>query len=141
MLNYIWAGLIISSFLFAIGYDIRDISGDKYRNGRPLPVELAFPEGYDSAAQRVAVEIRIAPDQYASFYRTDQAPAPSYPGYSVADEGGNPAPLCSRVQAPRAARHDRESLEFTRRGAAGPADGIHSPAEGLPASCSSRSAS
>ena len=31
MLNYIWAGLIISSFLFAIGYDIRDLPTDRSR--------------------------------------------------------------------------------------------------------------
>src|SRR5262245_35767458 len=88
MLNYIWAGLIISSLLFAIGYDIRDISGDTYRNGQPLPVELAFPEGYDSAARRVTVEIRIAPDQYASFYGTEAAPAPSYSGYLLQTKEG-----------------------------------------------------
>jgi spore maturation protein A len=88
MLNYIWAGLIISSLVFAIGYDIRDISGDKYRNGQPLPLELAFPEGYDPAARRVPVEIRIASDQYTSFYRTEQAPAPSYAGYLLQTKEG-----------------------------------------------------
>src|SRR5687767_3470640 len=88
MLNYIWAGLIVSSFVFALGYDISDISGDRYRNGRPLPVELTFPEGYDPAARRVPVEIRIEPRGYASFYRTDQVPAASYPGYLLQTEDG-----------------------------------------------------
>jgi spore maturation protein A len=88
MLNYIWAGLIISSLVFALGHDIRDLSGDKYRNGQPLPVELAFPEGYDPAARRVPVEIRIEPGQYASFYRTEQVPAASYPGYLVQTKEG-----------------------------------------------------
>ena len=88
MLNYIWAGLIISAFVFALGYDVRDISGDTYRNGRPLPVELAFPEGYDSAARRVPVEIRIEPGQYATFYGTEQAPAASYPGYLLQTREG-----------------------------------------------------
>src|SRR5882724_4359576 len=68
MLNYIWAGLIISAFVFALGNDIRDLSRDTYRNGKALPVALAFPQGYDSAARRVPVEIRIDPGQYASFY-------------------------------------------------------------------------
>ena len=116
MLNYIWAGLIITSFLFAIGYDARDISGDRYRNGRPLPVALAFPQGYDSAARRVPVEIRIDPQQYASFYHIEEAPAASYPGYLLQTQEGTqlrfaagaklPAPLApiakvstSRVQA------------------------------------------
>ncbi|HUQ15921.1 MAG TPA: nucleoside recognition domain-containing protein [Gemmatimonadales bacterium] len=88
MLNYIWAGLIVSSFLFALGYDVRDISGDRYRNGQPLPVVLAFPEGYDSTARRVPVEIRIDPRQYASFYRTEEKPAASYPGYLLPSREG-----------------------------------------------------
>src|SRR5687767_586193 len=57
MLNYIWAGLIVSSLVFALGHDVRDISRDRYRNGRPLPVALSFPEGYDPAERRVPVEI------------------------------------------------------------------------------------
>jgi len=88
MLNYIWAGLIISSFLFALGNDARDIAGDRYRNGQPLPVALAFPEGYDSAARRVPVVIRIEPGQYASFYRTDQRPDTSYAGYLLQTREG-----------------------------------------------------
>jgi spore maturation protein A len=88
MLNYIWAGLIISSFVFALGYDARDIAGDRYRNGRPLPVELAFPEGYNPAARRVPVEIRIEPGQYANFYGTEQVPVGSYPGYLLQTQEG-----------------------------------------------------
>ena len=88
MLNYIWAGLIVTSFLFAIGYDARDIAGDRYRNYQPLPIALAFPQGYDSAARRVPVEIRIEPRQYASFYHTEEAPAASYPGYLLQTREG-----------------------------------------------------
>jgi spore maturation protein A len=90
MLNYIWAGLIVTSFLFALGYDASDIARDRYRNGQPLPVALAFPGGYDPAARRVPVEIRIDLRQYASFYRTEQAPAPatSYPGYLLQTREG-----------------------------------------------------
>ena len=88
MLNYIWAGLIVTSFVFALGYDASDIAADRYRNGQPLPVALAFPEGYDPAARRVPVEIRIEPARYASFYRTDQVPAASYPGQLVQTQEG-----------------------------------------------------
>ena len=41
MLNYIWAGLIVTSFVFALGYDVSDITADRYRNGQPLAVELS----------------------------------------------------------------------------------------------------
>jgi spore maturation protein A len=88
MLNYIWAGLIISSFVFALGYDISDIASDRFRNGQPLPVTLAFPEGYDSAARRVPVEIRIEPRQYASFYRSEQVPDSRYSGYLLQTREG-----------------------------------------------------
>jgi spore maturation protein A len=88
MLNYIWAGLIISSFLFAVGADVSDISHDRYRNGQPLAVVLAFPQGYDPAARRVPVEIRVDPQQYKSFYRSEEAPATSYPGYLLQTQEG-----------------------------------------------------
>jgi spore maturation protein A len=88
MLNYIWAGLIISAFVFALGNDIGDLRNDTYRNGRPLPVALAFPQGYDSAARRVPVEIRIDPGQYASFYGTNEKPEAIYTGYLLQTREG-----------------------------------------------------
>ncbi len=88
MLNYIWAGLIISSFVFALGNDVSDLSRDAYRNGQPLPVALAFPEGYDSAARRVPVVIRVDPAKYATFYRTEQRPDTSYGGYLLQTKEG-----------------------------------------------------
>ena len=80
MLNYIWAGLIVSSLVFALGYDVRDLSADRYRNGRALPVELAFPQGYDPAARQVPVEIRIDSAAYGRFYGVPTAPAGRYGG-------------------------------------------------------------
>ncbi len=88
MLNYIWAGLIVSSLVFALGRDVRDLTADRYRNGRPLPVALSFPEGQDPAARRVPVEIRIDPEEYARFYGTDRPPAASYSGYLLRTREG-----------------------------------------------------
>jgi len=89
MLNYIWAGLIVSSFLFALGNDARDITADRYRNGEPLPVELTFPDGYDAGTRRVPARIRIDPGDYARFYRTGTQPAvSSYDGYLVQTREG-----------------------------------------------------
>jgi spore maturation protein A len=88
MLNYIWAGLIVSSFVFALGYDIRDLSADRYRNGQPLPVALSFPEGYDPAARRVPVEIRIDSAQYARFYGAGGTLADRYAGYLLQTREG-----------------------------------------------------
>jgi spore maturation protein A len=88
MLNYIWAGLIVSSFLFALGYDVRDLSSDRYRNGRPLPVALTFPEGYDPAARRVPVRIAIDSAGYAGFYGVGGSLATSYQGYLLQTKEG-----------------------------------------------------
>jgi spore maturation protein A len=88
MLNYIWAGLIISAFVFAVGNDIGDLRSDTYRNGRAFPVALAFPQGYDPAARRLPVEIRIDSAQYASFYGTKEKPAPVYTGYLLQTREG-----------------------------------------------------
>jgi spore maturation protein A len=90
MLNYIWAALIVTSFVFALGSDVSDLARDRYRNGEPLPVTLAFPQGYDTAARRTPVEIRLDPRRYAAFYRADSgaAPAASYPGYLLRTREG-----------------------------------------------------
>jgi spore maturation protein A len=88
MLNYIWAGLIVSSFLFALGYDFRDIARDTYRNDEPLAVELTFPSGYDAAARTVPVEIRIDPAEYAVFYGTDAPPSEVYSGSLLQTDDG-----------------------------------------------------
>ena len=88
MLNYIWAGLIVTSFVFALGYDISDLAADRYRNGQALPLVLTFPEGYDASARRVPVEIRLDRRGYAEFYRTDQVPEASYAGYLLQSREG-----------------------------------------------------
>jgi spore maturation protein A len=100
MLNYIWAGLIVSAFVFALGYDVRDIAADRYRNGAPLPVELTFPEGHDPASRRVPVLIRIDQRQYATFYRTRQSPDTSYAGYLLQTQDGIQLRFAAGVKLP-----------------------------------------
>ncbi len=43
MMNYIWAGLILFSFLFAIGNDVQASYYNKYRNGIPLTAQIEWP--------------------------------------------------------------------------------------------------
>src|SRR5262245_34002321 len=88
MLNYIWAGLIVSSLLFAVGNDVRDLRSDRYRNGQALPVELSFPEGYPAGARTVPVQIRIDAAQYARFYGTEARPPESYAGSLITTQEG-----------------------------------------------------
>jgi spore maturation protein A len=79
MLNYIWAGLIIFSLVFALAYDAREMRRDTYRNQQPLPVTLVFPQDYDPDAAAQPVHIAIDPDRYQEHYDTDERPAASYP--------------------------------------------------------------
>lgn len=88
MLNYIWVGLIVSSFLFAVGYDARDLAQDRYRNGQPLPVELTFPAGYESGARSAPVRIRVDPTEFARLYRGAAAAADGYAGTLVQSQTG-----------------------------------------------------
>lgn len=80
MLNYIWGGLIVSSLVFALITDIRDLTADTYRNGDALDVTLVYAKPYDPAARRQPVQVLIDADKYRSFYQTDESPATPYAG-------------------------------------------------------------
>lgn len=88
MLNYIWAGLIVFSLVFAITNDVLDISADRYRNDAPLPVGLDLPTGYQAEERRVRVDILLDPGVFADFYGTDAQPDSVYPGYLVRTSDG-----------------------------------------------------
>src|SRR5688572_28847884 len=67
MLNYIWAGLIAFSFVFALVNDVRDLRSDAYRNGRPLTVSIDRPGG-----KGLAVTVQIDPAVYRSHFGVDE---------------------------------------------------------------------
>lgn len=59
MLNYIWAGLIIISLLFAVTSDSYDHFTDAYKNGEKYEVEVIFPENGDrKKSQSVSFQIQ-----------------------------------------------------------------------------------
>lgn len=71
MLNYIWAGLIIISVVFALWQDGGDFASDTYRNGQTLPVRIeGLPPGYEElqVAQTLDVRLRIDPAEYLAFF-------------------------------------------------------------------------
>jgi spore maturation protein A len=74
MLNYIWAGLIAFSLLFAMVNDVLDLSRDTYRNGQSLPIAIYATPG----ALPDRVTVRIDADRYAQFYGASENPAESY---------------------------------------------------------------
>jgi len=89
MLNYIWAGLIILSLVFALLSDGRDLVQDTFRNGNPLPVTLAFPDGYDPDARRQTVHVVLDSAAFAQFYGKATTLAPFYAGTLVQTLDGN----------------------------------------------------
>ena len=71
MLNYIWAGLIIISVLFALWQDGADFKNHTYRNGEALPVRIeGLPPGYADQTEPglLDVSVRIDPATFVSFF-------------------------------------------------------------------------
>lgn len=64
MLNYIWAGLIIFSLLFAVTSDLRDYVTDEFQNGAEIGIELIIPDN-TNLQRRAAVQFRIAEGESA----------------------------------------------------------------------------
>ena len=132
MLNYIWAGLIISSFVFALGYDARDLAT------RPLPQRPAaagrsWP--FRPAPTRAPGACRwrsgsTGPGTPSSTAYQGQ-PADSYPGTLRRTQEGTQLRFAAGATLSRAARHHRQGLEVAGRRAAGPAGGRHR--RGVPA--------
>ena len=76
VLNYIWAGLLVLSLVFAIGSDTRDIARDTYRNGRPLPVALDLAEPFDPEADEQAATLRLDAGAFRDHYGADSTATP-----------------------------------------------------------------
>ncbi len=79
MLNYIWAGLIVLSLVFALVRDLGDIRNDTYRNGAALPVTIRLdaPGVLQTAVPR-AVHVRMDKAAYRQFYHNEETPAELY---------------------------------------------------------------
>ncbi|WP_412063234.1 nucleoside recognition domain-containing protein [Rubrivirga sp. IMCC45206] len=90
MLNYIWAGLIIVSLVFALASDTSDLVGDTYRNGEPLPVELRFDRPFDADAARQPVTVVLDSTAFRAFYGVDGTPDAEYPATLRATADGTP---------------------------------------------------
>ncbi|OZC02488.1 nucleoside recognition domain-containing protein [Rubricoccus marinus] len=90
MLNYIWAGLIVLSLLFATVSDVGDLTRDTYRNGQAVPLAVEFPGGYDSGAPRQPATIRLDSTALGSFYGLDAplAVQETYTGTLLQTEAG-----------------------------------------------------
>ncbi len=129
MLNYIWAGLIVFSLVFALATDVRELVTDRFRTGAPLPTTLAFPDGFDPDARRQRVVVRLDSSAYRRhFPQAEAAPDTAYAGTLVQTregrqvrvggrrvDGGEAAPLPEPLATMRAvqARDAGDPLQAT----------------------------
>ncbi|HAY35470.1 MAG TPA: nucleoside recognition protein [Bacteroidetes bacterium] len=89
MLNYVWAGLIILSFVFGIAYDVRDLSNDTYRNGADYQITLSSDEPFDTDARRKTVTVHVDPVYFQSFYGVTEQPDSLFSGVLIQTEEGS----------------------------------------------------
>jgi spore maturation protein A len=124
VLNYIWGGLIVSSLVFALVTDVRDLASDRYRNGDPLETRLVLDEPFDPGVRRHPVRVHIDPEFYAAFYSDAGVPDSTYDGILItsragvevrfADETPLPEPL-STIRSFTAKRENELRAELTDR--------------------------
>lgn len=110
MLNYIWAGLIVTSLLFAAFTDVRELTTDRFRNDAPLPVAVAFPDGYSPDARRQAVRVRIDSATYRQFYDVDATPDTAYAGTLLQTQDGRQLQVDAEASLPNPLATAREHL-------------------------------
>ena len=79
MLNYIWAGLIVFAFMFALVADVQDLTRHTYRNGDALPATIEYHSSGDLDARDASVNLRIDEPTYAAHFNVTEKPAVSYP--------------------------------------------------------------
>jgi spore maturation protein A len=92
MLNYVWAGLIIFSLLFAAIYDAQDLVTDTYRNGESFELTLEF-DGPPAENRRLPVTVDVDEDYYRAFYGEGmrgarESPAAAYEGVLITTQEG-----------------------------------------------------
>src|SRR5688572_18584164 len=93
MLNYIWAGLIVFSFVFAMVNDLRDIGNDTFRNGKPLPAVIEPAGG-------TKVNVRIDQAAYNAHYGVSETVSAPFPATLVDSERGQEVRFDEKASLP-----------------------------------------
>ena len=88
MLNYIWAGLIVLSLVFAVGADVRDAARDTYRNGTPLPVTMDLAAPFDRTADTQPATLHIDAGAFRDHFRVGGTPDSAYAATLRKTDGG-----------------------------------------------------
>ena len=100
MLNYIWAGLIIFSFVFALIGDVGDLRSDRYRNGTPLPVDVSFDRAFDAEARRQEVSVTIPSTAQQNHFLSPVTMNGPFSGVLIQTEEGRQLRFATDVDLP-----------------------------------------
>jgi spore maturation protein A len=133
MLNYIWAGLIIFSLVFALVSDGRDLARDTYRNGQPLAVSVRFPEGYRDAARRQPVAVVVDSATLATHYGVAAPQAPAYTGTLVQTADGRELRFAEGAALPEPLASIRSSISPRDNDLRGPVELAPQPGDSVTA--------
>jgi spore maturation protein A len=131
MLNYIWAGLIILSLAFALVADVGDLRRDTYRNGKPLPVIVVFPSGYDPGARRMPVAVRADSAAWSAHYGTPLAVAREYPAELVQNQDGRELRFARDASLPEPLATIRAMTSDHDNDLRGPAELVAGPGDSI----------
>lgn len=124
MLNYIWAGLIVFSLVFAIIYDARDLARDTYRNGEKLPLEITFTETFDDTARQQTVSVSVRAVDYSEHYAVLQTEVLTYEGSLIRSKDGIELRFAKDVVLPVPLKAIREFTSSRQDGLRGPLSGF-----------------
>lgn len=71
MLNWIWLGLIVIAIAVATGRDISELSTDRFRNGKAIPLQLSQIGLKETAPDHYTASAFITKSTLTGFYSTD----------------------------------------------------------------------
>jgi len=124
MLNYIWAGLIAFSLLFAVIYDTRDLLQDTYRNGEPLQLVIEFEEPYDADARSQPVTVTVGQEQFRQLYGNRISEALVFGGVIVQTGDGAQIRFSQDMSVPKPLDTIREMTSSRDNDLRGPLQGF-----------------
>jgi len=72
MLNYIWLGLIVVAIFVAIGRDVSEETGDRFRNNHPVALQIAPGSVKSAGPNHFAGTTYLTRSQLTAFYGVDE---------------------------------------------------------------------
>jgi spore maturation protein A len=113
MLNYIWAGLIILSLVFAVVSDTIDEVRGTFRNGQGIPVKVTLKAPYEAGSEaEIPVDVAVRGEDFRAVYGVEAKLPASYPGFvTPTGEGRGTIHFAKDLDLPSPWSQIRETLQ------------------------------